>query len=257
MLKNMDFRARRQLIIIVIVLAAILTPIGLLIYKNLPEPTCFDNKQNQGEEGADCGGPCTPCALKHPEDMSVFWTRFVPVRENTYDVAAEIRNPNLKLGAAKFEYEFRFFDDAGVLVAARPGSSFVFPDETFHVIETGIQTPRTLRRVTLVVSGAEWLFTDITPPDVVIGGKTISVLPVERETTVRATLVNRSLVDFREVFVTALIFDEKGNILAASKITEKNLASGESRPVFFFWPLEIDDENVSVSVEARVNTLGK
>lgn len=253
----MDFRTKRQLIIIAIILLAILLPTGWLVYVNLPEPTCFDNKQNQGEEDVDCGGPCTPCALKHPEDMSVLWTRFVPVRVNTYDVAAEIRNPNLKLGAAKFEYEFRFFDDAGVLVATLPGSSFVFPDEMFRVVETGVQTLRTLRRATLVVSGVEWLFTDVTAPDVVIGGKTISVLPGERETTVRATLVNRSLVDFRNVFVTALIFDENGNILAASKITEKNLASGESRPLFFFWPLEIDDENVSVSVEARVNTLAK
>jgi len=27
-----------------------------------PVPTCRDNKQNQGEEGVDCGGPCPACA---------------------------------------------------------------------------------------------------------------------------------------------------------------------------------------------------
>lgn len=26
-----------------------------------PFPDCFDNMQNQGEQGVDCGGPCFPC----------------------------------------------------------------------------------------------------------------------------------------------------------------------------------------------------
>lgn len=30
------------------------------------EPTCIDNIQNQGEEGIDCGGPCTPCPTTAP-----------------------------------------------------------------------------------------------------------------------------------------------------------------------------------------------
>ena len=29
--------------------------------EDAPEPTCFDGKQNQGEEGIDCGGPCYRC----------------------------------------------------------------------------------------------------------------------------------------------------------------------------------------------------
>ena len=31
------------------------------VYKEEIEPTCFDNIQNQGEEGVDCGGPCGQC----------------------------------------------------------------------------------------------------------------------------------------------------------------------------------------------------
>jgi len=29
-----------------------------------PVPDCFDNIQNQGEQGIDCGGPCVPCPGK-------------------------------------------------------------------------------------------------------------------------------------------------------------------------------------------------
>lgn len=31
------------------------------VYKEEIEPTCFDNIQNQGEEGIDCGAPCEAC----------------------------------------------------------------------------------------------------------------------------------------------------------------------------------------------------
>ncbi len=34
----------------------------------IPEPGCFDGRQNQGEEWIDCGGPCRPCTLP---DVSV------------------------------------------------------------------------------------------------------------------------------------------------------------------------------------------
>lgn len=31
---------------------------------SLPRPSCEDNIQNQGENGVDCGGPCSPCKAK-------------------------------------------------------------------------------------------------------------------------------------------------------------------------------------------------
>lgn len=31
---------------------------------SVPVPGCFDNIQNQGEFGIDCGGPCAPCPAK-------------------------------------------------------------------------------------------------------------------------------------------------------------------------------------------------
>ena len=31
------------------------------VYQDSASPTCFDNKQNQGEKGVDCGDPCRAC----------------------------------------------------------------------------------------------------------------------------------------------------------------------------------------------------
>ena len=33
----------------------------LLFFNCKPDPSCTDAKQNQGESGVDCGGPCIPC----------------------------------------------------------------------------------------------------------------------------------------------------------------------------------------------------
>lgn len=251
----MDFRTKRQLAIIGIVLVVILVPAGLLFYFYSPQSTCEDTKQNQGEEEPDCGGPCVPCALKHPQDLSVFWVRFVPVRENVYDVAAEVRNSNVKLGAYSFEYEFRFFDDAGVLVATRRGTSFAFPAETVHIVEPNVETLRTLARVTLSTKNPQWVFTSLLPLDVVVGDTLLKADSQRKESTLTATVVNRTLSSIRSVIFTALVQDMQGNVVAVSKSTEDFLLSGEARNIFFSWPRIVPSDGATLFVEPRVNTL--
>ncbi|MDO8500010.1 MAG: hypothetical protein Q7S66_05165 [bacterium] len=223
----------------------------------MPWPTCSDNKQNQGEEEIDCGGPCSSCALKHPEDMSVLWARFVQVRENTYDAVAEVRNSNIKLGAADFEYVFRFYDDQGVLVAERDSHSFVFPGETIHPVAVNVKTQRTLKRATFTVKNIKWLFTDKISPDVVVGDKQFKTDPLKKISSLTAALINRSLTDFQEVFLNALILDKTGNVIVVSNITEKDLLSGETRPVVFSWPISVSELAPFIIIEARVNAVAK
>jgi len=52
-----------------IILLAIFTALFLSCNKtdtavSKPIPDCYDNIQNQGEQGVDCGGPCVPCPGK-------------------------------------------------------------------------------------------------------------------------------------------------------------------------------------------------
>ena len=135
---SMDFRARRQLAVLGVI-ALVVGGIGFLIFRaGLPDPSCQDNRKNQGEEDTDCGGPCASCALREQKPVEIFWTRFVQVRANTYDVAAEVRNPNVRIAAVFFDYEFKLFDTAGVAVVSRRGRAFLYPGETAHLIEIGL-----------------------------------------------------------------------------------------------------------------------
>lgn len=251
----MDFRIKRQLAVIGVFLAVILIPVFFSIYLWFPTASCQDNRRNQGEEGIDCGGPCASCALKNPQAVNVFWARFVSVREGSYDAVAEVKNPNIKLGAEEIEYEFQFFDDSDILVARRIGRSFLYPGETAHFVESNITTGRTISRVLFAVRGVSWVFTDRIPPDVAVGDRKLVVSGEKRETTVTATLLNRSLGDFKEVTVSALVFDQEENILAVSKTVEKDVRAGGERRIFFSWPGAVEQDNVFVALEPRVNIL--
>ena len=61
-------------IIIAIIFFLILAGFGFLVYWNiLPNPSCFDNIQNQNEEGIDCGGPCQSCEAAALKNLEIIW----------------------------------------------------------------------------------------------------------------------------------------------------------------------------------------
>lgn len=249
----MDFRARRQLAVLAIV-ALVLFGVGFLLYRSLtPAPTCQDNRKNQGEEEMDCGGPCIPCAFRHQQPLGIFWTRFTETREGTYDVAAEIRNPNEKLGAASFVYEFKIYDTAGVLVASQRGTSFIYPSETVHLVEVGLRSGRTIQSVALAIQDERWVLTGAIAPDVIAGNREYTVVGEgsERRSTVSALITNRTLIDLKGVLVSVLVLDDGGNLLGVHRTVLDTLRTGETKPATFLWPLVFPRPASSMFIEAR------
>lgn len=250
----MDFRTKRQLVVLVILAVFFVVVAGAVIWRLAPEPTCFDNRQNQGEDGVDCGGPCIPCALKESKPIEVYWVRFVKTREGTYDVAAEIKNPNARLGARAFDYEFKLHDTAGVVVAVRQGRSFLYPGELAHLIEVGLTSGRVLERASLTVANPEWLVTESSPPDLIAGGKTHAIESADGTLSsfLRASLSNRSLADVPEVRIGALLSDSDGNLVGVSATVVNGLPAGAVKPVEFRWPLAFGERVASITIEPRV-----
>lgn len=249
----MDFRTRRQLTVLALILLVV-GGVGFLAFRvALPEASCEDNRRNQGEEGVDCGGPCVSCALRQSKPIEVFWARFVKVRENTYDVAAEIRNPNIKLGASAFDFEFKLFDAEGVNVASRSGRSFLYPGETAHLAEVGFVSGRVIRNVALVVGNVEWVLTDAIGPDIIAGSREYAVGgdPGNTVSMVRAIVSNRSITDLSGVGVAALALDRDGNLLGVHRTVIDALPAGTARPLEFTWPREFAVPPATLTVEAR------
>ncbi len=63
-------------------------------------PTCVDGKQNQNEQGVDCGGVCVNACFVAvtTKEIQIQNVSFVAGGENQYDVVAVVKNPNESMG---------------------------------------------------------------------------------------------------------------------------------------------------------------
>lgn len=251
---NMHWRIQRQLIVLIIILLPLAVLGFYFISKFLPEATCSDNKQNQGEIGIDCGGPCIHCALKKPKPITVFWTRAVNVRQNAYDVAAFIENMNEILATRSLEYEFTLFDDLG-LVARRTGHVFLYPQERAYVIEPNIQTAREPTKVEFKVVRALWEVRDESPPNIIVERSNYSLSDESgvRGGVVEADVMNRTSFDFKYVEIQFVVLDAAENLLGVNTITIDNVRSAARRTVRSRWPGELKGDIARIEVKPRVN----
>lgn len=252
----MDFRRKRQLVILLVAVAVAAGILFLFARRLIPQPTCFDNRKNQGEEEVDCGGPCAPCALKHQEPLVIAWPpRFFLAGEHQYDIVAELRNPNLALGGT-FLYSFQIFDNTGFLLAEQKGRSFIYPGETMHLIENAFQTERTIDHVNFEITGMNFALFRGAEPDLIAGRKTYDIQigrQGKRISRVSAVLANRTLEDQKNIMVNALLYDKDGNLIGVSKTVVDSLASGSSVPLEFLWYGVVAPEINLITIEPRVN----
>lgn len=249
-----SWRSRRQVVALLIIAIPIVLFGFFLVTRALPEVSCFDKKQNQGELGVDCGGPCGPCELKNPKPLTLFWSRLVPVRENSYDVVALVQNPNEVLSSAKVDYEFTIFD--GLRPVARiTGSTFVYAQERMHIMEPNVKTLETPTHVEFKITNIDWQFDERTRPNFVIEKRDYSVEGQNnaKRSIVSARVLNSNLFDFKDVLVQAVVFDNDGNVLGSNRTIVTDFLAGTRREVKLPWPEELKGEALSVVVEARVN----
>ena len=110
----MLYRLRKQVSILFVVflfLALVMTGVYYAFLK--PAPTCFDNIKNQDEEEIDCGGTsCIACEIKTLKQVEVTWAQLIPLGQNTYDLAAKIKNPNPNFGTTYVNYEFMLYSSS-------------------------------------------------------------------------------------------------------------------------------------------------
>lgn len=250
----LSWRARRQLIALLIAGGVTALIIFSFLPSIIPDSSCRDGRQNQGETEVDCGGPCAPCEVRNPRAIEVLWVRGVPVRPNTYDVAAFVQNPNEVLAAPLVEYEFSLFDGSGQ-VARKTGRTFLLPQERTYVIETNITTTREPIRVEFKALNIDWKVSGEKRPNIVVERREYRVEEIagKRRSAVDAVILNRSPYDFREVEVDIAVLDGDGNLLGANQIIIEDLLSGARREFRSLWPVEFSGEAATTEVEPRVN----
>ena len=250
-----SWRSRRQLLAFLIVMSPLVV-IGFLIIKHaIPEPTCFDLKQNQQETGVDCGGSsCISCNLKYPQPIKVFWARAVSVREHVYDIAAEIENKNEFLSSVSVEYEFTLFDQFGQ-VATKSGKTFLYAQERTLIIAPAIETTRDANRAEFRIVNVLWQEKRDFAPTIIAERRAYSIAEDhgQKQGVIDITLFNTSAYDLAEVEVQIAVLDQDGNLLGINKIFMENFLSQTRQSIKGIWPQPFMGNIAVINVQPRVN----
>ncbi|MBI5221078.1 MAG: hypothetical protein HY978_04585 [Candidatus Liptonbacteria bacterium] len=139
--------------------------IAALIYAvffNRP-PSCADRKQNQGEEGVDCGGPCANICLAsiRPVEIVGDVRAFLPMPGRVVFLA-ELKNANDRVSARRAPYTFRLQPPTGSSIKPIEfrGETFVYADELKQLTASGdLASPvGSDWKVELAMGEPEWVY---------------------------------------------------------------------------------------------------
>ena len=244
-----SWRVKRQLSYFSIFALVVILIVGGIIWFFWPSATCFDNRQNQDEEGVDCGGVCGKKCLGQVEDVRVIWTRFFEVEKGFYNAAALIDNPNIFAGTGDFVYRFKLHDKDNILIAIREGRTFINPQERFVVFESRM---RTLARIpyhaSIEIDPISWERREGQKSDIVSFGYKLIREPFGR---LAATLRNNDIFDVQNIEVVAILMDASENAIAVSRTIVESIADESEKEIGFTWPFLIAEEPAAIQLYIR------
>ncbi len=233
----MDWALKRRIIavfaVILVITVFVIIP---YVLTHQEVASCTDKKQNQSEEGIDCGGPCALVCKNSAQDLRMLWTKIFPVRAGVYDIVAYIENPNFFAAATKLEYVAQLFDDAGNVIAEKKGESYALPSERFAIFVDNVNTGAKVaaKGSITVTPGFAWTKASSTKKLFSIGGKTLE--SPDKKPRLSAVLANETVDVYRNVDVLAIVYDKTQQPIAVSRTIIEKSAGGSTEPIFFTWP---------------------
>lgn len=217
--------------------------------------TCLDEKQNGEETGIDCGGTCARICESEITEPVILWSRFFPVVGTNYNLVAFVENRNKGGAVYNAQYEFRIYDVNNKLIGRRQGSTFVPPNQQFAIFESRFDSGQSqIKSVS---------FEFLAPLIWVKKAPTVQLLPIHTENivldnnentpTLSASVVNDSIYDLPEFDVIAILYDDIGNAINASKTHKTKLKSGDILPVVFTWPEKLSSIPATKDILISIN----
>ncbi|MFZ1654359.1 MAG: hypothetical protein WBO92_03560 [Candidatus Moraniibacteriota bacterium] len=252
-------RDTKRLTIVVVYLLILFLILAGVFFLLRPAATCFDGKQNQDEQGIDCGGACANVCIARIEgnDLLVREIAFVPADRGRYDIIARVFNPNNDIGASSFRYALFLRDASGQELTRVQGTSFILPQETKTLLAFNLEPSRIPVKAVIELSDFQWTRTQDhrAKPALNIYGKRY----VERPDpsvfgAVVGTLVNESTYDLRTIHVKVVLRDAAGTPLAANQSEMKTVTVGREQDLRIVFPQSFAGTVAQVDAEVEANT---
>jgi hypothetical protein len=232
---------RRKQTIIWCIIFLVIGVIAIAAWTVLHKPaTCSDRKQNQHEEGVDCGGECSLMCKDRTEEPIVLWQRFFKVSDGIYTVATMIQNPNLNAYAPDVPYRIRIYDDEGVTIFEREGYTTIYAKYAFPLIEASVRTGERIPvRMTFEFIEKPMWYRSAGEIEEMLKGLAITNDVILNELTsprISAIIRNDSNVVRQNVKIAALVYNADGNVMAVSQTFVDQVPSHGTSNVVFSWP---------------------
>lgn len=251
----MDHHLRKQIIIALIYLI-IFSALGSGIYRFFiySPATCTDGKQNQDEEGIDCGGPCTVCqeALRNP---NVLWIKALTVEGGLYDLAAEIENKNTNHGSGMMPYTFKVYDSKGGQIGEVKSRGYIMPREKKYLVDV-VSLSVVPAKVSLEFGNIEWKkFKLVESLNLPIFNQAIDLNGKNSYAAfAQGTVYNQTRFDLDTIDIDIIIYDLVGNVIAVNKTQKNTMASGDGRFFEVVWPKSFSSDPSKIRVDQRAYT---
>lgn len=252
---SFSWKTKKQLTYFGIAAAILILTAGFFIFSGNSKGTCADGNKNQNEEEIDCGGKCDPCPRNLSEPIAL-WTRFFKKndKENTYDIAAFVKNPNLEWGSKNLNYSFKLFNQDNILIIEKNGKTFINPGEQFIIFENAInaQKAEPYRATITIEPVKKWqYFAGKLKPQFLITKNKFN----RQSSTLETEIKNNSEFDARDIYLTAKLINKDGNVFAVSETKIDSLSAEEKSEAFFTWQKIFSDEPSQIEIIPRINLM--
>jgi hypothetical protein len=199
-------------------------------------PTCADAILNQGEEGIDCGGPCPKLCATHFLPPRIVWSRASNIAPGVNNVAAYIINPNNDGIAKSVPYVFSLYDSQGILIIEKKGFIDIPPHKNVIAFEPGLLTDQRVPTRTTFEFSEPPLWQKSDDIDDHIDVSDTDLTQDEEGTALTAKLTNTTILNYKDVVVYAVLYDDEDNSVAFSRTKIDSLPNGAEAQASFTWP---------------------
>lgn len=227
---------------------ALFAGLGYLVYLGAikPPPSCFDNIQNQKEEGVDCGGPCAKICL--PPTIRPITTEgqaqvFI-APGGLVGAIFPMQNPNPDYAINDFAYDINIYAADGALLKTVSGHSFIYAGEIKYIVATALDIGSgTPDHASFDIKDPVWIRAENFPePRLEIQAANATISGNNVQATGR--VLNLDTVTLPNVKVVAIFSNNLGEQIGVSETELDGLGAGELRNFVILHPA-LPDLNLS------------
>lgn len=236
-----SWSARRKFsyafVLIITVIIFIAVPFFYFFYR---APTCFDGKNNGNELGIDCGGSCSRLCQSAFLPPRIEWggAKIEKIADGLYNVAAYIVNPNINGGAIDVPYKISLYDKEGFPITEREGKINLYARRNSLAFQTAINTDEKIpTKATFEFTKTPvWFKSNDT-----LGGLSVIDRKYAEDrdsSSLEVILENRSLLNYKDVRIGVVLYDQIGNVIGFSQTVIDEIAGKGGREIApYTWPI--------------------